>query len=257
MEEGADTEFMHGRLMVDSIGRYALRVRPVEYAERVSRERLVDTFRSTATVSGTARFPYEVRAKLTGVESGRGVQSIVVEPQTRRVEYVRFYRSGHYWLLRVFEEEYTTDGTLIQNDTELWFEHFIRHITMLYLHARNIARALALQATDLIEVRLRVAGLLNRKVVPFETNPGFDVLTILIGAETGTGREHIDEFVCSVEDIERTAVSRARQFIMDVLWNFAMLGPYVEPFVARIQREFIGATEPLQQQESTAAGTGP
>lgn len=252
-EDESDASFFGGVCMVPNyVGVLSMKVRPVFRKEdRLPRRTLASALSSISAVycvraNVPDNVPFEAGSRGDGFDSGAGRQIATIEPKWKRCEGVRLHKSGQYAIMRVFEEDYSDDGTLtVYSNWELWLEHFIFRVSLMYLLARNVARTLNLPESEHIEIKVRVSGLRNRSVVAFDRYPTAGVASLLKDGRPGTTEQHRARVLSTVGQFERSVLSNAATFVHDVLFNFDLDSDGIEDYVKKVQRDLIGDTEPL------------
>jgi hypothetical protein len=251
-ESETDSEFFGGQFHIPNyIGVFDMRVRPARrIARRLSRDDLAPFLRSQrawyAVRSNVPdELPFSTSSSVKGFGSGLGVEIATLKPKFKQCEAIRLHASGQYRLMRVFEEDYADDHMLSKlTDWELWCEHFVRRVSLLHVLARNIARTLGLQPQDDLQFKLTVSGLRNRRILPADLYPDIQVAALLSESHPGTDLNVERKEIVTLGELERTVLSRARDFTIDALWNFGVTGPETTKYITRIQKEMVGSTEP-------------
>lgn len=250
-EDKGDAEFFRGLLFIpDYIGIFGMTVRPAVHMDRIQRSELSNALRSMhasyAIRSNVPDIvPFNPNAPSDGFASGAGRQMVLNEPQWKRCEGVRLHPSGQYSIRRVFEEDYSDEGKLDKySDWELWLEYFIFRVSLFFLLARNVCRALQLGPKELLECKFKVSGLRNRAVVPFDYHPAPGVALLVCESRPGTTPYYEKHVLTSLDDFEDNVLNHARSAITDILYNFNLEGTRLEQWVRKVQRDLVGSSEP-------------
>jgi len=233
---------------VSFTGHFDMVVKPVTYVEnRLDLESIpnkIREFRYIVTKNGVPdSVPYLDNHKVTNFS--RGCRMLLQQIACRQYEAVSLQQSGLYRVTRIFMEDYEpnhekTSAKLVDKNNLLWLDTFVQQITVFYLLARNIARALLRDPDEEIQIDLRVDGLKNRTLTTNAMDPSWRTRLATLST---AGTENVFNFPLrtTLRELEVDVVNIAREKCQKILWTFGLK----DCGLATIQRKILRNSEPV------------